>query len=237
MATDARHSDRRGARAAEPERTCVVTRRTGAPSELIRFVLSPDNVIVPDVANRLPGRGLWVTADRTTVAEAVRSKAFNKSLRRQVHVPDDLAQQVETLLLRRLIDALALANKAGLVTSGFTRTEAAIIAGDVRIVVHASDAADDGVKKLDRLYAAICRETGQTPNVVRLLDVMQMSLAIGRSNVVHAALKQGGAAGRFLDEARRLVRYRQLPADEIIDASPAPAGGDGEFKGRPTGNE
>jgi predicted RNA-binding protein YlxR (DUF448 family) len=237
MATGARPNDAARTRSADTERTCVVTRRAGRPEDLIRFVVSPDGVIVPDVAHRLPGRGVWVTGDRTTVSEAVRSKAFNKSLRRQVTIPADLPDQVDALLVRRLVDALALANKAGLVTTGFTRTEAAILASDAFIVAHASDAAPDGVKKLDRLYTAIARETGRTPNVVRLLDVMQMSLAIGRSNVVHAALKPGGAARRFLEEAQRLVRYRHLPADEIVDVSPAPAGGDGALKGRPTGNE
>lgn len=231
----------RGGRTAEPERTCIVTCRTGTPADLIRFVLSPDGVVTPDLAHRLPGRGAWVTAERPDVEAAVAKKAFAKSFRRQVKVPDDLGGLIDRLLTQRLTEAVALANKAGLVSSGFTRVEAAILTGDVRVVLHGRDGAEDGAKKLDRLYAAVMREigfrAGNAPVIVRLLDIMQISLAIGRSNVVHAAMTHGGAAERFVQEAHRLARYRRSPADVIITAAPEPETPDGENSGRPTGNE
>jgi len=224
-------------RPATPERTCIVTREAGSSADLIRFVVSPDGVVVPDVAHKLPGRGVWVTAERDKVAEAIKSKAFNRACRRQVTVAADLAEQIDQLIERRVVEALSLANKAGLVTSGFTRTEAAILADEVKILLHATDGAEDGAKKLDRLFFAIARDTGRTPIVVRLLNVMQMSLAIGRSNVVHAAVRTGGAADRFIEEARRLVRYRHLPADAIRPSSPRPEGQQGQAQVGPTGNE
>lgn len=193
---------------AAPQRTCVVTRDQKPPEELIRFVPSPDGHIVPDVARRLPGRGVWVTAERVHVAEAVKRKAFAKSLKRQVSVPPDLPDMVERLLVKRAMDALSLANKAGLVTTGFTRIEAAIAAGSVAALLHGQEAAADGAGKLDRRFQAACKQIGKPAPVIQELTVEQMSLALGRSNVVHAALSAGGATTNFLNEVGRVTRYR-----------------------------
>jgi predicted RNA-binding protein YlxR (DUF448 family) len=186
----------------------VVTRTPHPPDELIRFVLGPDGLVVPDLANRLPGRGAWVLCDSHAVSAAVRSKAFARSLRRQATAPADLPDLVERLIARRALDALSLANKAGFVVTGFTRVEAAIASGEASLLVHGADAADDGVEKLYRKFRAVARELGRPASVVRELTVEQMSLAIGRSNVVHAALSRGGATANFLKEATRLARYR-----------------------------
>jgi len=193
---------------ATPIRTCIVTRTAHPPEELIRFVLDPDGVVVPDLANRLSGRGAWVLCDRDAVATAVRSKAFGRSLRRQAAAPADLPDLVERLMVRRALDALSLAKKAGSVVTGFKRVEAAIVSGEVILLVHAADAADDGVEKLNRKFKAVARELGRPASVVRELTVEQMSLAMGRSNVVHAALSRGGATANFLKEATRLACYR-----------------------------
>lgn len=191
-----------------PLRTCVVTRELKPPEALIRFVPGPDAEIVPDVARRLPGRGVWVTAERSAVAEAVRRKAFSRSLKRSVVVPPDLPELVERLLVKRAMDALSLANKAGLVTTGFTRIEASIAAGSVAALLHGQDAAADGAGKLDRRFQAISAHAGRPAPVSRELTVEQLSLALGRANVVHAALSAGGATTNFLNEAGRLARYR-----------------------------
>jgi predicted RNA-binding protein YlxR (DUF448 family) len=191
-----------------PLRTCVVTRGTYPPDELIRFVLDPAGRVVPDLANRLPGRGVWVVCGRDAVAAAVRSKAFARSLRRQASAPDDLTDLVERLMVRRALDALSLANKAGLVTAGFMRVEAAILAGTAAVLVHATEAAGDGVAKLERKFQAIARSSGCPAASAREFSVEQLSLAIGRSNVVHAALSNGGATANFVKEAARLARYR-----------------------------
>ena len=190
-------------------RTCIATRAERPPEELIRFVVGPDNVLVPDVARVLPGRGVWVTCSRIAVKQAVVRKAFSQSLRRKIDVPADLAEQVEALLVRRAREALSLANKAGLVTCGFAQVEAAIVKGQALALVHAAEAAPDGAAKLDRRYHAVCRDLERSPAFSTELAGDQLSLAIGRPNVIHAALKAGGASDRFLREARRIRTYRQ----------------------------
>lgn len=191
-----------------PLRTCIVTRTQKPPEELLRFVVGPGGQVVPDLARRLPGRGVWVTAERVAVQEAVKRNAFARSLRRQVSVPPDLADLVERLLMKRVMDALSLANKAGLVTTGFTRIEAAIAKGTVAALLHGVDATADGVGKLNRRFHAVCNEIGRPAPIIQEMTVEQMSLALGRSNVVHAALSAGGATNNFLNEVGRLTRYR-----------------------------
>lgn len=208
MAVRAEIAERPAGEHHAPLRTCVVTREQKSPEELIRFVPSPDGQIVPDVTRRLPGRGVWVTAERGLVAEAVKRKAFARSLKRQVSVPPDLPDVVERLLVKRAIDALSLANKAGLVTTGFTRIEAAIASGSVAALLHGQEAAADGVGKLNRRFQAVCKQIGKPAPIIQELTVEQMSLALGRSNVVHAALSAGGAATNFLNEVDRVTRYR-----------------------------
>lgn len=189
-------------------RLCVVTRAERPPAELIRFVAAPDGAIVPDVARKLPGRGVWVTASRETIAAAVKTKAFAKSLKRAVAVPADLADTVEWLLTQRTVNALSLANKSGLVVTGFTKVEKALDGGGITALVHGSDAAADGCDKLDRKLRAIMAVSGRTAAIIGALTTEQISLAMGRPNVVHAGLILGGATDGFLGEAERLRRYR-----------------------------
>jgi predicted RNA-binding protein YlxR (DUF448 family) len=189
-------------------RLCVVTRQERPPEELIRFVVGPDGALVPDLARRLPGRGAWVTAAKTAVAAAVKSKAFARSLKRPVRVPEDFPERVEHLLEKRVTEALALANKAGLVVTGFEKVDALIGRGEAAALVCARNAALGGRERLQRKFIAVQTARGAPVRVIDALDVEQMSLAMGRSNVVHAALTQGGAAEHFSSEAERLTRYR-----------------------------
>ena len=189
-------------------RRCILTRVERDPADLLRFVADPEGRLVPDLSRKLPGRGVWVTADKASVAAAVEAKAFTKSLKRAVAVSPDLPQLVETLFVRRTLEALSLANKAGLVTTGFEKVEALIGSRRAAALLQGVDAAADGKHKLDRKFAAVQRDSGKAGPVVDWLTIEQLSLAIGRSNVVHAALKQGGATQRFLREAERLRRYR-----------------------------
>ena len=175
-----------------------------SPDDLIRFVRGPDGQIVPDLACRLPGRGVWVSLAREQVARAVKSKAFARSLRQPVQVPPDLPDHVERLLARRALEALSLANKAGLVVAGFAKVEQMLDARRVAALVHASDAAADGVAKLDRKLAAVAPDA----LVSRELGSAELSLAMGRPNVVHAALAEGGASREFMSAVERLRRYR-----------------------------
>ena len=200
----------RGARpqAEETLRLCVASRVSRDPEDLIRFVAGPDEIIVADLARRLPGRGVWVTADRVSIDRAVSIRAFAKSLKRRVEAPADLSAQVERLLERRVSDAFSIANKAGLVLTGFEKIDRQLAAGGVVVLIHGSDAAADGRDKLDRKFIAIEGREAVAGRMLAILTVEQMSLAIGRPNVVHAALIKGGASDRFLVEAGRLARFR-----------------------------
>jgi predicted RNA-binding protein YlxR (DUF448 family) len=190
-----------------PMRHCAETRVRRHKNELLRFVAGPDGIIVPDLTERLPGRGVWITCDRAIVAAAVRSKAFSRSLKRKVVAAEDLPSRVEMLMLQRAGHALSIANKAGLVTTGFAKVEAAISAGMVIALIHAADASEDGQQKLERRFRAVCRDANRPAIVVKVLTVEQLSLALGRLNVVHAGLGSGGAARLFLSEIERIERY------------------------------
>jgi predicted RNA-binding protein YlxR (DUF448 family) len=187
-------------------RHCAVERLEKSTADLIRFVRGPDGRIVPDLARRLPSRGVWVTATRQAVAAAVKREVFARSLHCQVEVPLDLPDMVERLMLRRLAEALSLANKAGIVVTGFAKVDTAITTGAAYILVHAADAAADGVRKLDARHRA---RIGPRPlRVICELTGAELSLALGRPNVVHAALAESGAAQRAISEAERLRRFR-----------------------------
>ena len=195
-------------RADSPLRLCAVSRTQKLPEEMIRFVVGPDEVITPDLARRLPGRGIWVDATRDCVVEAMRRKVFARGLKQAVSTPPDLPELIERLMVRRLGEALSLANKAGLVTTGFGRVEEAIFSGKAIVLIHAADAALDGRAKLDRKFKALAGpERAEEATVCELAGV-ELDLAIGRSNVVHAAASDGGASQRILQEAKRLRRYR-----------------------------
>ncbi len=211
-----RGTDAGAAEKAAAERTCALTRSPLTPETGLRFVAGPDGLIVPDLGRRLPGRGVWLTLSRAIVTEAARKGAFARSLKRPITVPDDLADLVEQRLVKRTIEALSLANKAGLVTSGFTKVEIAVQKGACAYLLHASDAAADGVEKLDRKFVAgfANDRNGAREYILDCLLSADLSLAIGRSNVVHAALARGGAATRFSREAERLRRYR-APASAL----------------------
>ena len=195
------------------ERLCAVTRQCLDPKHLIRFVLSPDGIVVPDLDRRLPGRGVWIGCDRGLVERAVATKVFAKSLKTKAEAPLDLAERVDALIVKRLSATLSLANKAGLAVAGFEKVFAVLEKGPVAAVLHGADAAPDGRSKIDRKYKAIQGSRGVSAPIVDVLTIAQMSLAIGRGSVVHAALTPGGLSDRFLEEAERLSRYRAFATE------------------------
>jgi len=208
--TGARTKDGRDEHAADAGqlRLCALSRTPKPAEELIRFVASPDGTLVPDLQRRLPGRGVWVEATRTAVAAAVRKKVFARSLKQSVTLPDDLPGLVERLLVQRVVEALSLANKAGLLVAGFAKVDDLIVQGRAAVLLHAADAAVDGVEKLDRKFKALTQNEGREAAIVRELAGAEMSLAMGRPNVVHAAASDGGASRRIMQAAERLRRYR-----------------------------
>ncbi len=189
-------------------RRCAVARAELPPESLIRFVVDPSGTVVPDPSRKLPGRGVWVTCERSAVEQALKSGAFGRSLKRQVNVPQDLPERIDTLFVGRILNALSLANKAGLVTTGAEKLEKLLDSGKAVALLHGADGTAEGRRKLDRKFTAIQRDKGRPAPIVDCLTIEQLSLAMGRSNVVHAGLIQGGATERLLSEAERLRRYR-----------------------------
>jgi len=200
-----------------PERTCAVTREKGAPEEMLRFVLGPDHQVTPDIKRKLPGRGVWIGLSRQRVAQAVKKQVFARGLKDKANAAPDLPDLVENLLRRDALQALSMANKAGLVTTGFVKVEKAI-AEDVGALLHARDGAADGKRKLGQ---ALRRRYGpEGKPEIGLFSREEIDAALGRDHVVHAALGNGAATKVLLASCRRLAVYR---GDEKTDG---PAGGD-----------
>jgi uncharacterized protein len=196
-------------------RMCAVTRQVRPIDELIRFVVSPQGEVMADLKRKLPGRGLWVSASHQVVAEAVRRHQFGKGFKRDVRVAPTLVADTEALLVRSVIEALAMAAKAGQVISGFSKVEGALTQRQAEALIHASDGAADGIRKLDaivRQNSGINDESREFP-VVTALTSEQLDLALGRSNVIHAALLAGPASKTFLSRSHILVRYRMADDD------------------------
>ncbi len=212
-----------GPRPSERERLCVATRTVRPVSELIRFVIGPDGQPVPDLKRNLPGRGIWVTATNGALGEAIKRKAFSRGFKREVRLPPDLVARTEQLLVRAVVDALAIAGKAGLVAAGFAKTAAALEQEEVVAVLHATEAAPDGIRKLDVLLRR--RFSARAPAVIGFLTSAQLDLALNRPNVIHAALLAGPASETVLARCRRLERFRTGdPPLTATDAAPDSAG-------------
>jgi predicted RNA-binding protein YlxR (DUF448 family) len=195
-----------GPRMREPERLCAATRRVRPVADLIRFVVGPNGEAVPDLKRKLPGRGIWVTATQDALSEAIKRKVFARGFKRDVRTPADLVARTERLLERAALDALAIVGKASLVAAGFTRVETALLHEDVAAVLHAAEAAPDGIRKLD---AVLRRRPSAGPiAVIGSLTVAQLDLALGRANVIHAALLAGPPTDTFLARFRRLEHFR-----------------------------
>lgn len=200
----------------EPERTCIVTREVGSPEGLIRFVLGPDGTVVPDLKHKLPGRGAWVTANAEAVRAAVRKRLFARAFKAEVKVSPTLAENIDEALRQDLRQALSLANKAGAVTSGFAKVEGAIGDGKVAALIHAAEAAEDGRRKL---AGALRKRAGGSISAVPVVDELtgpELDLALGRPNVIHAAVAAGPGGDGFLARWRRLCSYRGGRADEVV---------------------
>jgi predicted RNA-binding protein YlxR (DUF448 family) len=210
-----------------PERTCVATRTVRPADELIRFVRAPDGTVVPDLKRALPGRGVWVTASREAVRLAVKKKVFARGFKEPATVDPAIDETVAALLFKAALGMLGFANKAGLVVTGFAKVEAALAKEQVIALVEASDASEDGVRKLRQAATRLGRSAGL--RVVRLFGGPELDLALGRSNVVHAALLAGPVSAAFLARCDAYARYLGMeegpgPAD---DARPLSTGSGG----------
>lgn len=183
----------------DPERRCIVTGETQPKAGLLRFVVSPDGVAVPDILGKLPGRGMWVTANRSVLDKAGKGQ-FARSAKMQVTVPDTLADEVERQLARRVSDLVALARKAGLAVAGFEKVKGWLSDRQIRVLFQASDGSERGKSKL------------WTPEGARYYDCLtsqELGLAFGRQTVIHGALATGGLSDRVVEEAAKLKGMRE----------------------------
>ncbi len=201
------------------ERLCALTREVKPVSAMIRFVVGPDGEAAPDLKRKLPGRGVWITATRAALAEAIRRNTLGRGFGRPVRIPPDLVESTERLLERAALDALAIAGKAGQIVTGFGKVEAALARDNVVALLHAADAAADGVRKIGQASRRRSETDGRQIGIIAAFTSAQLDLALGRPNVVHAALLAGPASETFLARCSRLERFRAGEPGEQNDRS------------------
>lgn len=196
--------ERRRKTGAAASRRCIASGRVRPRAELIRFVAGPEGVVVPDLAGHLPGRGLWLSAERDMVETACARKLFAKAARAPLRAPEDLVERVERLLVRRCIDLLGLAKRAGHAVCGFEKVAARIGEGKVGLLVQATDAAEDGRHKLRRML----RARDPKASVVDAFTAQELGAALGRGACVHVGIAPGRLAEQLHEEIKRLAALR-----------------------------
>jgi uncharacterized protein len=190
-----------------PVRQCAVTRERLAQTEMVRFVLSPDMVVTPDINSKLPGRGVWVKADRESITLAATKGAFTRGFKEKVNVPEGLAEQVESLLLQRCQSVLGMAKKAGGVILGYDQVKDALRKKTHGILLEASDGAEDGRNKVYFLAKALYSSV----NVAGALTSEELGMAFGRERVIHGLVRKGAIAKTWTLAYRRLIGFRDAP--------------------------
>lgn len=205
------------------ERTCIVTRRAHPPQDLLRFVAGPDGSVVPDLKRNLPGRGCWVVAERACVDKAVAGKHFARALRTPVDASPALGEMVDALLAKAALGTLGLARKAGAVALGAAKVEGAVRGGKARAVVHAREAAEDGMRKIEAARRFLVHAGGPEIPAYRLFHEQELSLALGGANVIHAAVLDGQASVAALKRLAVLDRYRNGFKDDRATVAAAAA--------------
>ncbi|MGB8812136.1 MAG: RNA-binding protein [Paracoccaceae bacterium] len=183
-----------------PERKCIVTGESQPKGGLIRFGIGPEGQVTPDILGRLPGRGIYVSANRAAIEKAATKGLFARAAKRPVQVPDGLFDLVERLQLRRVIDLLSLARKAGRAVTGYEKVKDLLVKEKARVLIQASDGSEAGKSKL--------RRPDGNNTYIGCLTAQEMGLAFGREHAIHGALAAGGLTARVVEEAARLAGLR-----------------------------
>ncbi|WP_132951273.1 RNA-binding protein [Rhodovulum bhavnagarense] len=191
-----------------PERRCIATGEVQPKAGLIRFVIGPEAQVVPDLWGKLPGRGIWVSADRAALELAVKRRIFARAAKQAVTVPEDLVDQVEAGLVRRLVEGLSLARKAGGAVAGFEKVKSWLETGRAAALLQASDGSERGKTKL--------RPPDGQDVAIGCLTARELGLAFGRESVIHGALASGGLTERVVEDAAKLSGVRR----EVGGATP-----------------
>ena len=194
----------------EPLRSCIVTRQSGDKNDLIRFVLGPENCVIPDIREKLPGRGVWVTNSKQMVQEAQKRKLFASGFKQKVQTTGTIGDDVENLLLDNIQNSLSMARKAGLVITGFSKVDSLARKGGIQILFHAKDGKLDGLNKIKSALIA-CHLAGGyengLPNPFTALSSARLDTALGMSNLVHVALSKGGMSKNLKKQIARFDKY------------------------------
>ncbi len=186
----------------DPERRCIATGEVQPKRGLIRFAVAPDGQIVPDILEKLPGRGIWVAAEREALTTAVDKKLFARGAKQPVTVPESLVDDVEALLAKRLIDGISMARKAGKAIAGYEKVKDWLGREEARILFQATDGSERGKSKL--------HPPGGRGSFFEVLTASELGLSFGRERVIHAALGFGGLTERIREDAIRLSGVREL---------------------------
>lgn len=189
------------------DRRCIATGEVLPEARLVRFVVDPEGTLVPDVDGRLPGRGYWISANPDSIQRASARNLFAKAAKRSLNVPDDLAARTEQGIVQRMLAYIGLARRSGGLILGFDQVEKQIRSQEPpSVIIEAREAADDGRRKLQAAATA----AGYVPFVISAFSNDELSLSLGRENVVHAAVKPGRISERLIFEAARLQGFRRL---------------------------
>lgn len=196
----------------DPERKCIATGEVQPKAGLVRFCVGPEGQVVPDILARLPGRGFYVSADRDLIDRAVKKGLFARAAKQAVTLPDGLADMIEALLLRRVVDLISLARKADRAVTGYEKVKDWLVSGRARVLIQASDGSERGKSKL--------RPPQENGGFIDWLTAGELGLAFGRERAIHAALAAGGLTARVVEEAARLegLRKRTVGQDGGITA-------------------
>ena len=192
----------------EATRRCIASGEAQPRAGLIRFVLSPDGIVTPDLTERLPGRGIWVSAQKNAMETAIQKKLFSRAAKTQATIPDGLLELIESLLLKRVIDLISLARRNGSAICGFEKTKGALISGKAAVLLQALDGSEPQKGKLRP-------PDGQNTHIT-CLKAAELGLAFGRDYVIHAALTGGGLTKSVKHDIARLAGIRG--EDAIIEA-------------------
>ncbi len=187
----------------DPERKCIVSGEVQPKAGLIRFCLGPDGIVVPDILARLPGRGFYVSADRAMIEKAAAKGLFARAARQPVKTPEALADMVEALLLRRVIELISLARKASGAVMGYEKVKEWLASGKAVLLIQAADGSERGKTKL--------RAPEGEGRLIGFLTAQELGLAFGRERAIHAALAAGGLTSRVVEDAARLYGLRTAP--------------------------
>lgn len=191
-----------------PHRRCIVTREILDTSELLRFVVDPNGFVIFDLKRKLPGRGVWVQAQKKFVNMAVQKHLFRKAFRKDVNVNEDIGVQIETVLIQDALQSLGFANKAGAIVQGFTKIAAALGKRNIIALIHAIEAQPDGREKLSKKRVAAYGDMAGPTTLADCFSSNDLSQICGTSNVMHIGLKNTGISVKVLQDIKRLVHYQ-----------------------------